>query len=55
MTLELKEVLLDLLDDLQNGWELCLSKGMAGYDLPKEANDYIRKLIEKDLEAKEFG
>ncbi len=52
MTPELKEVLLNLLDDLQNGWELCLAKGMAGYDLPTEANDYIRELLEKNLEAK---
>ena len=52
MTPELREVLVDLLDDLQNGWELCLSKGTAGYDLPKESNDYIRDLLEKNLEAK---
>ena len=55
MNPELREDLTDLLNDLRNGWELCASRGMAGYDLPVEVTAYIRKMLEEALEGKENG
>ena len=55
MSGELREELTDILNDLQNGFELCAAKGMAGYDLSGDANAYIRNLLKEALEGKHHG
>lgn len=55
MEKELKEELESVLEELEEGAEFSVTKGIAGFDISDELNAFIYKLLKGYLQYKDKG
>lgn len=46
---ELVSDIIDILNEIDDGWEFCMSRGMVGHNLSEGVTEYIASFLRKQL------